>query len=561
MKRAALLAAIALAIASSGCHKAAAAAAPTITISPTDIDLEAGTSEQFGDTITNESTSAVTWLVDGITGGDAATGIGTISTNGLYQAPTTPPNPAVVTITVEVTADTATFAVASVVITPTPVVTISPTTATIAPTLPATTTPCTVSLFGLNTNPPTNPAVTWEVNSIIGGNATFGFVDPMGNYTPPQVPPPGGEVFVEVYLDADTTQSAGATVTLNYAAASVQGQYAFSLAGQNTSGFFARAGTFTADGVSHFTGTEDYHAAGSAATSGAINGTYKVGPDGRGTATLTDAAGTTNYDLAVVSANQIRLIEADNSATARGQADLQTASSFTQTSFAGPYAFDFFGVTGSATPTSEIGQFAATGAGDAIQNGLEDIDAGGTPNSAAAFSGTFGTINATTGRGIATINGPGGATTFSFYMISAGQARFIETDSSADLVGDILQQSGTANAGYLSSLTVFTISGRSSTGKIAAAGIFLADGSGGLPTSISNGLYDQNNNGTATTSVQFAGTYAVAASGRGTASFTAGGQTLKTFVIYFVSAGQGFIQETDSSIAAADGILLAQRGG
>ncbi|MGB6545695.1 MAG: hypothetical protein WBE97_08735, partial [Candidatus Acidiferrales bacterium] len=183
MKRAALLAAIALAIASSGCHKAAAAAAPTITISPTDIDLEAGTSEQFGDTITNESTSAVTWLVDGITGGDAATGIGTISTNGLYQAPTTPPNPAVVTITVEVTADTATFAVASVVITPTPVVTISPTTATIAPTLPATTTPFTVSLFGLNTNPPTNPAVTWEVNSIIGGNATFGFVDPMGNYT------------------------------------------------------------------------------------------------------------------------------------------------------------------------------------------------------------------------------------------------------------------------------------------------------------------------------------------------------------------------------------------
>ncbi|MGB6546429.1 MAG: hypothetical protein WBE97_12475, partial [Candidatus Acidiferrales bacterium] len=347
----------------------------------------------------------------------------------------------------------------------------------------------------------------------------------------------------------------------NYAAASVQGQYAFSLAGQNTSGFFARAGTFTADGVSRFTGTEDYHAAGSAATSGAINGTYKVGPDGRGTATLTDAAGTTNYDLAVVSANQIRLIEADNSATARGQADLQTASSFTQTSFTGPYAFDFFGVTGAATPTSEIGQFAATGAGDAIQNGLEDIDAGGTPNSAAAFSGTFGTINATTGRGIATINGPGGATTFSFYMISAGQARFIETDSSADLVGDILQQSGTANAGYLSSLTVFTISGRSSTGKIAAAGIFLADGSGGLPTSISNGLYDQNNNGTATTSVQFAGTNAVAASGRGTASFTAGGQTLKTFVIYFVSAGQGFIQETDSSIAAADGILLAQRGG
>ena len=565
MRRAALLAAIAFAIGSAGCHKSSTAATtPSITISPTSLTLEAGTTSQFGDTITNESTSAVTWEVNGIVGGSATTGIGTISTTGLYTAPTTPvPSTGEeVTITVEVTADTATFATAPVVITPIPVVTISPTTATLAPALPAVTTPFTVSLFNVPAGE--SSAVTWEVNSVPGGNATVGTIDQNGNYTPPQVPPPGGTVFIEVYLDADTTQAAGATVTLQYATASLQGSYAFSLAGQNSSGgFFARAGQFTANGMGTFSGTEDVHIAGSAATTSAISGTYTVGIDGRGTATLTDATATTNYDLVVVNANQVKLIEADNSATAHGEADLQTSSAFTQASFFGGYAFDFFGSSGNAKPTSEIGQFNATGAGATLQSGLEDVNAGGTLTPAAAFTGTFGAINSSTGRGTATINGFSGPTTFSFYIISTAQVRFIETDTSADLVGDAMQQSGgTANAGFLSSLTVFTISGRSTAGKTAAAGIFLADGGGNLCTSLptSSCLLDENDDGTVLTSLQFTGTYSVAASGRAIATFAPSGEPAMTFVIYFISPGDGYIQETDSS-TVGDGVVLSQRGG
>jgi hypothetical protein len=564
MRRAALLATIAFAIASAGCHKSSTAATPSITISPTSLTIQAGATSQFGDTITNESTSAVTWLVNDTVGGSSTTGIGTISTTGLYTAPVTPvpSTGGFVTITVEVTADTATSASAGVAITPIPVVNISPTTATLAPALPAVTTPFTVSLFNLPAGD--SSAVTWEVNSIPGGNSTYGTIDQNGNYTPPQVPPPGGTVFVEVYLDADTTQSGGATVTLQYAAPSLQGSYAFSLAGQNSGcGFFARAGQFTANGMGTFSGTEDVHVAGSAATTGAISGTYTVGPDGRGTATLTDATGTTNYDLVVVNANQVKFIEADNSATAHGEADLQTTSAFTQASFSGDYAFDFFGASGNAKPTSEIGQFNATGAGASLQSGLEDVNAGGTLTPAAAFTGQFGAINSSTGHGTATINGFSGPTTFSFYIISAGQVRFIETDASATLVGDAMQQSGgTANDGFLSSLNVFTISGRSSAGRTAAAGIFLADGGGNLCTALptSSCLLDQNNNGTILTSLQFTGTYAVAASGRATATFTPSGQPPMTFVVYFISPGDGYIQETDSS-TVGDGVVLSQRGG
>jgi hypothetical protein len=102
-------------------------------------------------------------------------------------------------------------------------------------------------------------------------------------------------------------------------------------------------------------------------------------------------------------------------------------------------------------------------------------------------------------------------------MISSGEARFIETDASANLVGDALLQAGAANLGYLSSLNMFTVSGRSGTGRYAMAGEFLADGNGtlcvgGLPNS--NCLLDQNNNGTVATTVQYTGTYTVAASGR-----------------------------------------------
>jgi hypothetical protein len=571
MRRAALFAAMALAVASAGCHKSSSTAAtPSITISPTDIDLEAGTSEQFGDTIMNESTSAVTWLVNGVAGGTITTGM--ITANGLYTAPTVPPNPTVVVITVEVTADTATIATASITITPVPVVTLTPST---APATPGAPTAFSVSLFGLQNCE--SPAVTWEVGNIVGGNASVGtIVQTMApvetcvagggtytttgtaNYFPPQVPPPGGEVVVNVYLDADSTQSAGSTVTVNYGAASIVGSYAMSIAGQNMSGgYFARAGQLTFDGVGAITGVEDIHTAGGAASTAVpiLSGAYTVGVDGRGTATITDSTGTTHYDLAIVSAAQIKLIEDDTFATAHGQADMQTPLPNGQSNLFGAYAFDFSGVVGAAEATSEVGRLAASGSAGSIGTcGLEDVNAGGTPTQVPNFSCVYSAIDARE-HGTLTING---TQTFSFYVISAGQARFIETDASGDVVGDALEQSnGTPSASWLSSLTIFQVSGSDAKGQFATAGLFLADGAGGLPTSISGGLLDENNDGVVSTSVQYGGTYSVASTGRGTASFTPSGQT---FVIYFVSPGQGFIQETDSSIVA-DGVVEAQRGG
>ena len=92
-----------------------AAAAVTIAISPTSATVRVKKVQQFTATVQNSSNTVVTWKVNGITGGNST--VGTISTSGLYRAPNSPPNPAVVTVSATAAADQTKTANASVTIT------------------------------------------------------------------------------------------------------------------------------------------------------------------------------------------------------------------------------------------------------------------------------------------------------------------------------------------------------------------------------------------------------------------------------------------------------------
>jgi hypothetical protein len=70
-----------------------------IAVSPAAVAVSLGGTQQFTATEGGAPTTAVTWAVNGVTGGDAS--IGTISTAGLYTAPTVVP--AAVTVTVSAT--------------------------------------------------------------------------------------------------------------------------------------------------------------------------------------------------------------------------------------------------------------------------------------------------------------------------------------------------------------------------------------------------------------------------------------------------------------------------
>ena len=79
----------------------------SVTVSPATANVQEGSQQQFTATVTNTNDNAITWQVNGVTGGNAS--VGTISYCGLYTAPSVIPNPASVTITAFITDMTSGF--------------------------------------------------------------------------------------------------------------------------------------------------------------------------------------------------------------------------------------------------------------------------------------------------------------------------------------------------------------------------------------------------------------------------------------------------------------------
>lgn len=79
----------------------------TVTVSPSSASVPAGGTAQFTASVTGTSNTAVTWSVNGVTGGNST--LGTITTSGLYTAPGAMPSgppPPIVKRTVSVAAGT-----------------------------------------------------------------------------------------------------------------------------------------------------------------------------------------------------------------------------------------------------------------------------------------------------------------------------------------------------------------------------------------------------------------------------------------------------------------------
>jgi serine protease len=88
----------------------------TVAVSPTSPIVGVSASQQFAATVANSSNTAVTWQVNGVAGGNST--VGTISSSGMYTAPSAVPSPATVTVTAVSAADTARTGTAQLTITP-----------------------------------------------------------------------------------------------------------------------------------------------------------------------------------------------------------------------------------------------------------------------------------------------------------------------------------------------------------------------------------------------------------------------------------------------------------
>lgn len=171
-----------------------------VSVAPNPIDVAVSTQQQFTATVTGTTNTNVNWEVDGIANGNST--VGTITAAGIFTAPATIPTPATVTITAISAADgstsgsaqatiVATGGAVNVVVSTNPAVTQVYTTTTQA--------------FIATVTGTTNTAVTWQVNNVVGGNATVGTIDTSGNYTGPATVPTPATVTIQAVSQAQSS--------------------------------------------------------------------------------------------------------------------------------------------------------------------------------------------------------------------------------------------------------------------------------------------------------------------------------------------------------------------
>ena len=150
--------------------------------------------------------TAVTWGVKS-PGAPGVALYGTISSNGLYTAPGTPPGGFLNPVPIYVTSqeDPTKFAVANVTITTGPVpLSVDPSSVALAPGSSAQ-----FSAFGTGVS---SSNVIWSVNGTVGGSAAVGTITPFGVYT---APPGSSPMLVNVqatYPSTNTSVSASAVI-------------------------------------------------------------------------------------------------------------------------------------------------------------------------------------------------------------------------------------------------------------------------------------------------------------------------------------------------------------
>jgi hypothetical protein len=524
---------------------------------PPPASLNADTQAMVGATVSNDPSNAgVDWAVtcgSSICGSfsPAHTASGAATT---YTAPTGIHSVVTVTITATAGADTSKAVSAMVTVTPGAIF------FTQAP--PASLATSAQSMISATVlQDPASLGVDWTVRC---GSSDCGSFSPAHTasgaattYTAPATVPTGNTVIITARATAKPSATVTATVTVTTSAVSLlNGLYAFMFTGNDVNGFFAVAGSISADGKGNITsGEEDFADTSLVSTGVTLTGTFSIGSDGRGTITLQlsdktiGVNGVQSIRCAVITSQHALLSEFDGSATSNGTLDLQNPVNFATSSIAGGYSFSFSGLDVNGSPEDAGGVFTADGAGNV--SGGEDINDFGVVHNG-PLSGTYSSPDAF-GRGTATL----GTGSFTYYIVDSGHLKFVETDLVVSLFAGsaVAQGSGPFSSASLSGNFVFTVTGAGTVGGLAAGGLLTADGSG----TITSGSVDVNNFGVVTIGT-FTGTYSIAANGRGVLTLSGNTGGLVQFALYLTASHGVLLLELDTA-SFSIGTVLSQSGG
>ncbi len=227
--------------------------------------------------------------------------------------------------------------------------------------------------------------------------------------------------------------------TSAFTTASISGGYAFGFAGIDSlnsgKNRFGVAGALQADGAGNFTsGVLDSDDAASGVTSDVpFVGTYTVATNGRGTASIKTAQGTTGYSFYIVSSTQLLVIETDTfpnggNPLVSGTMLQQSANgSFTVGNFNATGVFQTTGLA-SSTPQSQVGLLTGNGVGGFSLTSDQNVG---------------GTLTTPTSTGSYSVDPTGRLTGLAFivYLVSNNQGFIIGVDPAVSF-GFMTAQSG-----------------------------------------------------------------------------------------------------------------------
>ena len=535
---------------------------------------------QFTATVTGTTDTAVTWNVSGTN--CTGTACGTISSNGLYTAPSTVPAEGLdLTVTATLTSNptkTGTYSI-----------TVLPLTVLVTPKLltgdPLSVVKGTKQQFTATVSPDAEPqTVTWSLLCGAGGNAC-GTVDAnTGLFSAPNSIP--GNPLGHVTATSTVDSNASATVDLNIVASRLAGNttYAFYLTGYDTNGSIAVAGNFTTnsdgtaispaqDGIEDDLTISQYSSPTITGISLALD-SNNFG-NSHGTLTINTSAGSRRYKVAFDADGDARMIEFDSTGRhASGQLNQTTSSKFKDGALASgsSFAFGLTGVTTTGTQRAGFaGVFQPDGVGH-ISSGMLDKNENGTVTPTAAdLVGTYSiddTSDPHPGRGTLTLtsNSLGKTYNYAIYVIGGLTTKatnpltlfMISTDnplSNPAVSGTIVFQDPTPS--YVNSdFTSFWVANLTGITNSGQRLVSLTNGAGNGAGQWS-GFYDANNAGTIV-SAKDVTNYAYASTGGGRYTIDLLGDPKANpvvppihFVLYSSAANRGFLLSIDDKPATA----------
>jgi len=339
-----------------------------------------------------------------------------------------------------------------------------------------------------------------------------------------------------------------------FSTAAITGGYAFGLSGTAGSGFPLNAiGRFTASGGSLSAGLTDVYGLGlTESGSGTVSaglrlpfsGVYQVSGNGRGTAVFTFTAqdpAFSNFTFYVVSANELLFIETDTCQSGictfkggiSGEVLQQSGGPFTTASLNGPAVFNLTAAgKGTATGGSvAVGQETFDGSGNVT--GIKDQNQSGVITSDQTFNGTYAVDTDGLGRGTIALGG----VQQSFYLASPGRGFTIDTNGFNE--GKFEPQSGGPfnDASMSGNFALGTLPWPFNWAFSPASGVMSATGSGSL-LGTSDCICGSDS--------RFSGSYSVDGNGRAMMTITPTSGSPSNWVFYLISPSKAVGMDTDA---------------